>query len=295
MSEVFALGSFITDFWNDQLAEHDRQWLFLVLMGLVISFGFIRFSTRMMRSPNVPWWPGSVVSDSGLHVHHLVFGIVLMIAAGTISFAGFAVSPIYEICAFLFGIGIGLTIDEFALFLYLDDVYWAKEGRASIDATVIAVAALGLVLLGVRPFDIDDASSGDLIVSIGRGDPVSLRRDLRLQEQDPARVRRLLLLPLALYGACRIGKPHSLWARRLYGERNPKKQAKAEERFAADRRTEKSRKAFGMHSAARPRTSTSPRSSNAARPRANTMRPSDEAPLTQAYRLAASPDSRSSK
>ena len=166
MSEVFALGSFITDFWNDQLAEHDRQWLFLVLVGLVVSFGFIRFSTRMMRSPNVPWWPGSVVSESGLHVHHLVFGIVLMIAAGTISFAGFAVSPIYEICAFLFGIGIGLTIDEFALLLYLDDVYWAKEGRASIDATVIAVAALGLVLLGVRPFDIDDGSAGDLIVSI---------------------------------------------------------------------------------------------------------------------------------
>ena len=66
MSEVFTLGSFITDFWNDQLAAHDRQWLFLVLMGLLISFGFIRFSTRMMRSPNVPWWPGSVVSDSGL-------------------------------------------------------------------------------------------------------------------------------------------------------------------------------------------------------------------------------------
>ena len=79
-----------------------------------------------------------------------------MIAAGTISFAGFAVSPIYEICAFVFGVGIGLTIDEFALWLYLDDVYWAKEGRSSIDATVIAVAFLGLILLGVRPFEIDD-------------------------------------------------------------------------------------------------------------------------------------------
>jgi len=245
MSEVFALGSFITDFWNDQLAAHDRQWLFLVLMGLLVSFGFIRFSTRMMRSPNVTWWPGSVVSDSGLHVHHLVFGIVLMIAAGTISFAGFAVSPIYEICAFLFGIGIGLTIDEFALFLYLDDVYWAKEGRASIDATVIAVAALGLVLLGVRPFDIDDGSSGDLIASIVAAVILFLCVAICVFKS------RLLhafvgffFFPLALYGACRIGKPHSLWARRLYGERNPKKQAKAEERFAADRRTERFKKRF---------------------------------------------------
>ncbi|MDP9189809.1 MAG: hypothetical protein M3O25_11215, partial [Actinomycetota bacterium] len=107
-------ASFVTDFWNDQLVANDRQWLFLVLAGLVISFGFIRLSTRLMRSPRVPWWPGSIVSDGGVHVHHLVFGIVLMIAAGGISFAGFAVDPLYEICAFLFGVGVGLTIDEFA-------------------------------------------------------------------------------------------------------------------------------------------------------------------------------------
>ena len=136
---MIPVANFITDFWEDQLVAHDRQWLFLVLAGLVISFGFIRLSTRLMRSPKVPWWPGSVVSESGVHVHHLVFGIVLMMLAGTISFAGFAVSPIYEICAFAFGVGIGLTIDEFALWLYLDDVYWAKQGRSSIDATVIAV------------------------------------------------------------------------------------------------------------------------------------------------------------
>ena len=46
-------------------------------------------------------------------------------------------------------------------------------------------------------------------------------------------------LPLALYGACRIGKPDSPWARRFYGERNPNKQAKAEHRFRPDRRTER--------------------------------------------------------
>ena len=245
MSEVFSLGSVITDFWNDQLAEHDRQWLFLVLMGLVLSFGFIRFSTRMMRSPNVTWWPGSVVSESGLHVHHLVFGIVLMIAAGTISFAGFAVSPIYEICAFLFGIGIGLTIDEFALFLYLDDVYWAKEGRASIDATVIAVAALGLVLLGARPFDIQDGTSGDLVASIVIAAILFLCVGICVFK---GRILHAFVgfffFPLALYGACRIAKPHSIWARRFYGERNPKKQAKAEQRFPADRRTEHLKERF---------------------------------------------------
>ena len=220
-------------------AEAERAGLIL-LSAMLLSFLFIRTSARLMRSPKVPWWPGSVTTEGGLHVHHLVFGIVLMIAAGTISFAGFAVSPIYEICAFLFGIGIGLTIDEFALFLYLDDVYWAKEGRASIDATVIAVAALCLVLLGVRPFDIDDGSSGDLIASIVAAAILFLCVAICVFKS------RLLhsfvgffFFPLALYGACRVGKPHSLWARRIYGERNPKKQAKAEQRFHPGRRTDR--------------------------------------------------------
>src|SRR5215210_6083005 len=131
---MLATASFISDFWNDQLVAHDRQWVFLVLLGLLGSFGFIRMSTRLMRSPRVPWWRGSVVSESGVHVHHLVFGIVMMMLAGTISFAGFATDPIYAICALVFGIGMGLTIDEFALWVYLEDVYWKEQGRSSIDA-----------------------------------------------------------------------------------------------------------------------------------------------------------------
>jgi lysyl-tRNA synthetase class 2 len=237
---VIPLASFVTDFWNDQLVEHDRQWLFLVLFGLVVSFGFIRLSTRLMRSPRVPWWPGSVVSDSGLHVHHLVFGFVLMIAAGTISFAGFAVSPIYEICAFAFGVGIGLTIDEFALFLYLDDVYWAEEGRRSIDATVIVIAFMGLAVLGVRPFEIEADDPGVLVASliiavIFFGVIAIALLKGRLWHG----LFGFFINPLAIYAASRIGKPDSVWARRFYGERRPAKQAKAAQRFPPDRRTER--------------------------------------------------------
>ena len=53
-----------------------------------------------------------------------------------------------------------------------------------------------------------------------------------------------LLFPLAIYGACRIGKPDSAWARHRYGERRPKKQAKAEERFPPGRRTDRFKEAF---------------------------------------------------
>ena len=86
-------------------------------------------STRMIRA-EVSWWPGNIESESGLHVHHLVFGIITMMVAGTLGFAALGHSPYTEICAFFFGVGAGLTIDEFALWVYLEDVYWAEEGAA---------------------------------------------------------------------------------------------------------------------------------------------------------------------
>ena len=232
-------ASIISDFWDDLVAS-DRQWLFLVLLGLVLSFGFIRMSTRLMRSPRVPWWPGSVVSDSGVHVHHLVFGIVLMMLAGTLSFAGFAVSPIYEICALLFGVGIGLTIDEFALWVRLEDVYWAKEGRSSVDAAVIVTALLGLVILRVRPFNVETGSVGAVIGTIVAVVlAIAVVVICFLKERRAHGTAGILVQPVAIYAACRLAKPDSYWAGRFYGERNPKKQARAAARFRPGRRTDR--------------------------------------------------------
>lgn len=237
-------ASIFTDFW-DKLVEHDEQGIFLVLAGFVLSFAFIRMSTRLMRSPRVSWWPGSVVSDSGVHLHHLVFGIVTMMIAGTLGFAALGHSPYVEICAFGFGAGAGLTIDEFALWVYLDDVYWAEEGRSSIDATVIAAAGMFLVLLGFSPFSFDTSSPAQIAGSILGALLVFLMVAICFAKQ------RLMhgaigffFLPIAIYGAARTGKPGSAWGRRRYGERNPGKQAKAEERFPPDRRTERFKNAF---------------------------------------------------
>ncbi len=237
-------ASIFTDFWN-RIAEHELQGLYLVLIGFILSFAFIRMSTRLMRSPKVPWWPGSIVSDSGVHLHHLVFGIVTMMAAGAGGFAAFGNSPWTEICAFAFGIGAGLTIDEFALWVYLDDVYWAKEGRSSIDATVIAAALMLLALLGFTPFTIEDGSVEAVV-----GTAISALVVFLLVAICFAKGRilhgaiGLFIFPVALYGACRLGKPRSAWARRRYGERRRQKQARSEERFPPDRRTERFKEAF---------------------------------------------------
>lgn len=238
-------ASIVAEFWNDQILAEEKQGLFLVLVGFILSFGFIRMSTRLMRSPRVPWWPGSVVSESGVHVHHLVFGIVTMMAAGAVGFAVLGESPYAEICAFLFGVGAGLTIDEFALWVYLEDVYWSEQGRVSIDATVIAAAAMGLVLLGYTPFTVDTGSLDKVLGSIVTalvvlGSVVVCFAKQRLMHGAVG----FFVFPIALYGALRLGKPGSPWARRHYGERRPVKQRRAEERFPPDRRTERFKNAF---------------------------------------------------
>ena len=102
----------------------------------------------MIRA-QVSWWPGNVETESGLHLHHLVWGISLMLTAG---FTAFALkppaSPWYQTAAGAFGIGAGLTFDEFALWVNLRDVYWSEQGRVSLDAVVLVAVFMGLVVLG---------------------------------------------------------------------------------------------------------------------------------------------------
>jgi hypothetical protein len=241
---ILTTASIFGDFWG-KLENHDEQGLFLVLVGFILSFAFIRMSTRLMRSPKVPWWPGSIVSDSGVHLHHLVFGIVTMMIAGAGGFLAFGHTPWTEICAFAFGIGAGLTIDEFALWVYLDDVYWAEEGRKSIDATVIAAAGMMLVLLGFTPLTIEDGSIGTILGSFLSALVVfGLVAICFLKGRVLHGSVGFFVFPIALYGACRLGKPDSAWARRRYGERRPKKQQRSEARFPPDRRTERFKNAF---------------------------------------------------
>ncbi len=240
-----SIGSLVSRFWQDQLVDHHRELIFLVLVGFLLSFLFIRASTRLMRSPKVPWWPGSIVSDSGLHVHHLVFGIITMMLAGAIGFADQGKTFLSGIAAFGFGVGIGLTIDEFALWLHLDDVYWAEEGRRSIDATVILTVVLAMMMFGVRPFEVIADTPEALIMSlililmVVWSVLVCVLKDRFLHA-----LFGFFIWPIGVYGASRLGKPGSRWAKMRYGERNPRKQARAKRRFRPDRRTDRFKEWF---------------------------------------------------
>jgi hypothetical protein len=160
--------------WDDVTAAYDRhiqvpgkEIHFLILVAFVCSFGFIRGSAHMIRA-QVSWWPGNVRTKGGTHVHHLVWGILLLLGAGYVGLATAIESPWLEIVAIGFGIGMGLTMDEFALWLNLEDVYWQEKGRQSIDAVLITTALLVIALIGLQ-FWIDVYDAVLVLLGLDRG------------------------------------------------------------------------------------------------------------------------------
>jgi hypothetical protein len=206
---------------NSEAAFHSAdQRAGLILLGaMLLSFGFIRFSTRMIRA-EVSWWPGNV-TPGGLHIHHLVFGIVLMMLAGFIAFAIQPDSPWFEIVAGLFGVGMGLTLDEFALWLYLDDVYWSEEGRNSVDAVIFAAIIGGGAIMGFVPLDAGNGGSTIAIVSTVVVN-LAICAIVALKGKISTAVIGMFIPPVAWVAAIRLARPGSFWARRRYREGSEK-------------------------------------------------------------------------
>lgn len=209
------------------LGEEAARAGLILLASMLVSFLFIRTSARLMRSPKVPWWPGSVQTEGGLHVHHLVFGIVLMLALG-FALALQPPSPWLEIFAAGFGIGAGLTLDEYALWLHLEDVYWAEEGRRSVDAVVIAALLGGLLLMGFLPFSTDDGAGPIVLTMLV---VLALSAVAILKGKIVMGVAGVLFPIVGLIGAIRLAKPGSIWAKRRY-EHGSRKLARASKRYA---------------------------------------------------------------
>jgi hypothetical protein len=233
----------ISDWYHREIVEPGKQPLLFVFIGLLGAFLFIRFSVRMIRS-EVSWWPKNVESSGGLHIHHVVFGIVFMIISGfgLASPAG-SDRPWGEILGALFGIGTALVLDEFALVLHLEDVYWSEEGRLSVDSVVLGVAVCGLLLVGAAPFGADSASTEGEPAS-GWSFAVTILFNACFAVVCLTKGKAFtgligILVPFfALIGAIRLARPGSPWARRFYKEGSHKeKRALAREEREGWRRS----------------------------------------------------------
>ena len=130
-----------------RLKNSKRLSQILVLVSFLITFLIARIAAdnNMRLIVNT--------QDGPLHIHHLVTGIILLLLSGYIGIAFYNRFKLRNFMAVLFGIGAALTIDEFALWLYLDDVYWEKEGRYSIDAIIIVALILTISFILGEAYD----------------------------------------------------------------------------------------------------------------------------------------------
>ena len=130
-----------------------KQAQALILVSFLVTFVGVRLITHAIRAGRFHRVLRNIVTPGGTHFHHLVPGIILLLVSGYLG-SGLELAHGRGLVAVLFGVGAALTLDEFALWLRLEDVYWAREGRASVDAVVIAATVVALGVLG-RGFWVD--------------------------------------------------------------------------------------------------------------------------------------------
>ncbi|NDZ70272.1 hypothetical protein G3I36_04210 [Streptomyces sp. SID10362] len=225
------------DWWQRNIMEPGKLPLLLALTAFVLTFVVTRVITRLIRAGKGPF---GNVKAGGVHVHHVVPGIVLTVVGGFAAVAGGRHGFGSAVAAVVFGMGAGLVLDEFALILHLDDVYWSEAGRKSVEVVVLTAALVGLVLAGFTPFGVDGVSQDELqdranVIATVAG---NFLFSLLALAKGKARLAILgVIVPvIALVGAVRLARPGSPWARRFYARR-PRARAKARLRaYRHDRR-----------------------------------------------------------
>ncbi|GAB3144551.1 hypothetical protein [Microbispora hainanensis] len=219
----------MSSWFHERIIEAHRLPLFCFFVALITAFVFTRVNVRLIRA-RVRWLGN--VSVGEMHIHHVVFGVVLTLLGGV---AGLVLSDVstgwYSFSAAVFGVGAALVLDEFALILHLRDVYWQEEGRTSVDAVFVAIAATGLLLLGLRPLAWNGADGGHWTALVFLFVNLVFAVITLLKGKIWSGLLGLFVPPLLYVGAVRVARPGSPWARWCYSDRarrpRPRLMAKA--------------------------------------------------------------------
>ncbi|GGN84341.1 hypothetical protein GCM10011579_074100 [Streptomyces albiflavescens] len=219
------------------IIEPGKLPLLLALASFVLTFVITRVIVRLIRAGKGPF---GNVKAGGLHIHHVVPGVLLMVVGGFGAVSSSRYGFGAYLSAVLFGIGAGLVLDEFALVLHLDDVYWTEAGRQSVEVVVVTAALVGLVLGGFAPFGVNDLTDQELQDRGGVILTVAVNFLFALVALSKGKTRTAVfgvIVPfIALIGALRLARPGSPWAKRLY-RRRPHARARARLRaYRHDRR-----------------------------------------------------------
>ncbi|MEU3369797.1 hypothetical protein ACFYM2_26795 [Streptomyces sp. NPDC006711] len=227
------------------ITEPGKLPMLLALTAFVLTFVVTRSITRLIRAGRGPF---GNIKPGGLHIHHVVPGVILTIVGGfgAVGSGRHGVAP--AVFAVLFGMGAGLVLDEFALILHLDDVYWSENGRKSVEIVVLAAALMALVLAGFSPLGVNDVSAGERQDRSSFITTIAVNFCFVVIALLKGKVRLAMIgtfVPfVALFGAIRLARPGSPWARRLY-RRRPRARARATLRaYHHDRRWSAPRRRF---------------------------------------------------
>jgi hypothetical protein len=125
---------------------HHEAVLFNILQGFLGAFAFARLATWGIRQS---WWPAGNIHVSGRHIHHFIPGIGLAFGSGVVGLTTRS-ERVESALAVPFGVGMGLTMDEAALLLDLQDVYWTRQGLLSVQVSLGVTATLAATILGLR-------------------------------------------------------------------------------------------------------------------------------------------------
>jgi hypothetical protein len=220
--------------WLKQDIVEAGKWpLMLCFLAFVTTFVTTRGITRLIRAGHGPF--KNVVTTSGTHIHHAVPGMILLVVGAFIAVATAGLGVWFGIAAVMIGSGVSLVLDEFALILHLQDVYWTNEGRLSVNLVSLTAAYLGLALTGLSPIGVDDVGGGELAVRLGGIGFVALHAALIVVCVFKGKYRlAIIALPIpvvAFAGALRLARPGSLWARRLYEPARVEAAKRRAERF----------------------------------------------------------------
>jgi hypothetical protein len=203
--------------WHRDVIAAGKLPLMLCFVSFVVTFVSTRGITRLIRDGRGPF---RNVTLGGTHVHHSVPGIILLMIGAFTAVGGPGTMGWLSFSAIAVGIGTSLVLDEFALILHLQDVYWSGEGQLSVEAVSLVAACLGLALVGFSPVRVTDVDSAELSVRISATSVLVIDACLALVCVLKGKYRSglfgLFLPPVGFIGAVRLARPNSIWARHRY-------------------------------------------------------------------------------
>jgi len=142
-------GSQVRDAYRRSFASPKEERRLIGATSFGATFATARLVTHAIRAGKGPF---RNITPGGRHIHHMTFGIIGLITVGYawLNEIGIGTGGPFasRTTALFYGAGCALTLDEFALWLNLQDDYWTKQGRESIDAVVLFGALLGITASG---------------------------------------------------------------------------------------------------------------------------------------------------